>query len=130
MALDREVFDALKKIYTTLPQTTVATGATWLLCRSVSRLGLDAKTTAIFTAAASVMWYGSRTFFESYDHTISRDLAMHVGLSYVAKEMLNLDLPLYKQFGKAYGVAVATIAAIEFGFNKLNGESRRRSDFL
>lgn len=130
MSLDRAAFSALNSIYTTLPQTIAATGTTWLLCRSVSRLGLDAKTTAIFTAAASVVWYASRGFISLRDGNFLSHNLSHVGLTYVAKEMLKLDLPLYKQFGKAYGVAIATIVATQFGFNALTEALRnRREDY-
>lgn len=127
MSLDTAAFHGLRNIYNMLPRTIAATGTTWLLCRTVARLELDAKTTAIFTAAASVIWYGSRPICQRFSQRTDRDLAMHVGLSYVAKEMLNLDLPLYKQFGKAYGVAIAMITAIQFCFSVATGELRRIS---
>lgn len=127
MSLDRAALNALKGIYTSLPKTVMATGTSWLLCRYVNRLGLDDKTTAIFTAAASALWYGAKAFTADFKKDILSHCIVHIALTYTAKEMLRLDLPLYKQFGKAYGVALAVIFAVNWASSQLAAGKTSRS---
>ncbi len=134
MSFDKTTFYSLTNIYNSLPKTAVAAATTWTLCRSVSRLGLDAKTVAIFTVAASVISEGSKPFINEFIGLLTdspkSNWISHLGLTYVATKLLKLDLPLYQQFGKAYAVATGTLAAIQFGFAKLAVMNRPPRDQL
>ena len=113
-SLNTVALSGLEKVYKELPQTIIATAATWLLCRHVSLIGLNPKTAMTFTVATAAL-RGANVFIKHYlakeseGNNLTNTILMS-GLTMAAKHHYShLNSPSYLAIGKAYGIALLAI---------------------
>ncbi len=137
--LDEVGFGMIQNVYQNIHRTVAAAGSAWLATRTFNTLGFDPKTTMIFTAATSAMYYATQPLFEALEHktrnNISRIISL-LSLTKIAADTLKLSLPLYQEFAKTCAVAVTLIAVFDnvdrcssFWDNKSTYRAEERSCF-
>ncbi len=113
--LDGVGFGMIQNVYQNIHRTVAAAGSAWLAARTFNTFGFDPKTTMIFTAAASGIYYATQPLFNELEYgtrKCSRIISL-LSLTKIAADTLKLSLPLYQEFAKTCAVAGTLIAVFD-----------------